>query len=128
MAAINPVNVPLSLQQVRQDALLQQANSFNGATSDAKIQKGAKEFEALLLGSWLQQAEHSFASVPGGDDGDDSQRDQVMSFGVQSLSTYLAGTGKFGIAQMIAKSMEQKADNAAGHTTSAAPAGKQKPG
>ena len=117
MAAISSVNVPLSLQQVRQDALLQQAKDFNGTTTDAKIQKGSKQFEALLLGSWLQQAEHSFASVPGGGD-DDSQRDQVMSFGVQSLATFMAGSGKFGIAQMVAKAMEQKADKAAGHTAS----------
>jgi Rod binding domain-containing protein len=111
MAAINSVNVPLSMQQVRQDALLQQAKDFNGTTTDAKIQKGSKQFEALLLGGWLQQAEHSFASVPGGDD-DDSQRDQVMSFGVQSLATFMAGSGKFGIAEMVAKVMEQKAHTA----------------
>lgn len=114
MAAISSVNVPLSLQQVQQNALLQQANDLNGTTTDAKIQKGSKQFEALLLGSWLQQAEHSFASVPGDDD-DDSQRDQVMSFGVQSLATFMAGTGKFGIAEMVAKAMEQKADRT-GHT------------
>jgi Rod binding domain-containing protein len=112
MAAINSVNVPVSMQQVGQDALLQQAKDFNGATTDARIRKGSKEFEALLLGSWLQQAEHSFASVPGGDDGDDSQRDQVMSFGVQSLATFMAGSGKFGIAEMVAKAMEQRADKA----------------
>jgi Rod binding domain-containing protein len=118
MAAINAVNVPLSLQQVQQDSLLQQTKDPKGATTDAKIQKGSKQFEALLLGSWLQQAEHSFASVPGGDDGDDSQRDQVMSFGVQSLATFMAGSGKFGISEMVAKSMEQKADKAAGQTAS----------
>jgi Rod binding domain-containing protein len=116
MAAINPVNVPLSIQQVRQDALLQQAKDFNGTSTDAKIQKGSKQFEALLLGSWLQQAEHSFASVPGGDD-DDSQREQVMSFGVQSLATFMAGSEKFGIAEMVAKAMEQKAHQA-GHGAS----------
>jgi Rod binding domain-containing protein len=127
MAAINSVNVPLSMQQVGQDALLQQAKNFNGTTTDAKIQKGSKEFEALLLGSWLQQAEHSFASVPGGDDGDDSQRDQVMSFGVQSLATFMAGSGKFGIAEMVAKAMEQKADKA-GQAASDPSAETKKPG
>jgi len=116
MAAIDSVNIPLSMQQVRQDALLQQAKDFNGASTDGKIRKGAKEFEALLLGSWLQQAESSFASVPGDDD-DDSQRDQIMSFGVQSLATFMAGSGKFGIAEMVAKAMEQKADKA-GHAAS----------
>jgi hypothetical protein len=32
-------------------------------TDAAKIDKGAKEFEAVLVGSWLQQAEQSFATV-----------------------------------------------------------------
>ena len=126
MAAINSVNVPLNMQQVKQDSLLQQAKDFNGASTDAKIQKGSKQFEALLLGSWLQQAEHSFASVPG-DDGDDSQRDQVMSFGVQSLATFMAGSGKFGIAEMVAKAMEQKADKAE-HTASDVSVERKKPG
>jgi Rod binding domain-containing protein len=126
MAAINSVNVPVSMQQVGQDALLQQAKDFNGTATDAKIRKGSKEFEALLLGSWLQQAEHSFATVPGGDD-DDSQRDQVMSFGVQSLATFMAGSGKFGIAEMVAKAMEQKADKA-GQTASDPSVEAKKPG
>jgi Rod binding domain-containing protein len=126
MAAINSVNVPLSMQQVGQDGLLQQAKDFNGTTTDAKIQKGSKQFEALLLGGWLQQAEHSFASVPGGDD-DDSQRDQVMSFGVQSLATFMAGSGKFGIAEMVAKAMEQKADTA-GHAAPDPSVETKKPG
>ena len=128
MAAINAVNVPLSLQQVQQDALLRQAKDVNGTSTDAKIQKGSKQFEALLLGGWLQQAEHSFASVPGGDDGDDSQRDQVMSFGVQSLATFMAGSGKFGISEMVAKAMEKRADKAAGPTASDPPAETKKPG
>jgi Rod binding domain-containing protein len=125
MAAVNSVNVPLSMQQVQQDGLLQQAKDINGTTTNARIQKGSKQFEALLLGSWLQQAEHSFASVPGGDD-DDSQRDQVMSFGVQSLATFMAGSGKFGIAQMVAKAMEQKVDKAG--NTAADPVETKKPG
>jgi len=40
-------------------------------TTDQKIEKSAKEFESILLGSWLQQAEKSFGSLPGGDDEDD---------------------------------------------------------
>lgn len=127
MAAISSVNVPLSLQQVRQDALLQQAKDFNSTAADAKIKKGSKEFEALLLCGWLQQAEQSFASVPGGDDGDDSQRDQVISFGVQSLATFMAGYGKFGIAEMVAKAMEQKVDKGTAHTAVDPPIETSKP-
>jgi len=35
--------------------------------NSAKIQKSAREFEAVLLSHWLEQAEQSFASVPGSD-------------------------------------------------------------
>ncbi len=34
------------------------------SSNSAKIQKSAREFEAVLLSHWLEQAEQSFASVP----------------------------------------------------------------
>ena len=62
----------------------------------AKIDKGAKEFEAILVGSWLQQAEQSFATVPGTDDDDqDVGRDSMMSLGVQTLATSMARFGGY---------------------------------
>ena len=73
--------------QPARTALLQQIQSAAGSGDDAKIEKGAKEFEAMLLGSWLQQAEQSLATVPGADDDEDAAgRDQMMSLGVQSLA------------------------------------------
>ena len=36
-----------------------------GGTDNSKIEKSAKDFESILLGSWLQQAEQSFGSLPG---------------------------------------------------------------
>ena len=53
--------------------MVQQVKSSKGPNDDAKIEKGAKEFEAILVGSWLQQAQQSFATVPGADD---DQREQ----------------------------------------------------
>jgi Rod binding domain-containing protein len=100
-----------SMQQVREDQMLQQLKSQNGSAKDtAKIEKGAKEFEAMLLGSWLQQAEQSFATVPGADDDEDAAgREQMMSLGVQSLSQALANSGGIGIAKMITKALEATA-------------------
>ena len=40
-----------SLQQVREDQMLQQMKGQNGANDDAKIEKGSKQFEAMLLGT-----------------------------------------------------------------------------
>ncbi len=100
-----------SMQQVREDQMLQNLKSQNGNAEDtAKIEKGAKEFEAMLLGSWLQQAEQSFATVPGADDDEDAAgREQMMSLGVQSLSQALANSGGIGIAKMITKALEATA-------------------
>ena len=40
------------------DQVLRKASS--SAMEDARIEKSAKEFESILLGTWLQKAEESF--------------------------------------------------------------------
>ena len=52
---ILPVQPATALEKPKQD-------------DTAKIVKSSREFESLLLGNWLQQAEESFAKVPGIDD------------------------------------------------------------
>lgn len=97
--------------QAKEDGFLQQARSGQGVNDDSKIEKSSKEFEALLLEGWMQQAEHSFATVPGSEeDGDDQQRDQVMSFGVQALAKTIVQSGGIGIAKMISSSLHATAD------------------
>ena len=72
---------------------------------NAKIEKSAKEFESLLLSNWLQQAEESFAKLPGCDDAEDADagHDQLQGIAMQSLGTSLTVAGGIGIARMIAK-------------------------
>lgn len=110
-----------SALQTREDHMIQLAKSPTGLNDDAKIEKGAKEFESILVGSWLQQAEQSFATVPGADDDQDPGSQQMMSLGVQTLSTSMTAAGGIGIAKMIAKAMHAAADKNNGQT--AAPAG-----
>jgi Rod binding domain-containing protein len=95
---------------VNANKLLHQSAS---STENAKIEKSAKDFESILLGSWLQQAEQSFGSLPGGDDeGDaDSGKDQFMGMAMQSLGTAMTAAGGIGIAKMISKQLH-KADDA----------------
>ena len=96
--------------QSRETSLIQQMQSTL-PSNDAKIEKGSKDFESMLLSSWLQQAEQSFATVPGSeDDGEDQQRDQIMSFGVQALAGAIEADGGLGIAKMIAHAMHEAAD------------------
>lgn len=95
-----------NLMQSREDHLLKQMGSGGQNLDDARIEKGAKEFESMLLSTWLQQAEKSMATVPGAEDDEDAgARDQMMSLGVQSLSSALVASGGIGIASMITKAM-----------------------
>jgi Rod binding domain-containing protein len=110
---LSSLSAQVSALQSREDQTIQGIQSTKGTTDDAKIDKGAKEFEAILVGSWLQQAEQSFATIPGGDDdSEDVGKDSMMSFGVQSLATSLAASGGIGIGTMVAKALHATADKA----------------
>lgn len=99
----------IGLQQAQESQMLQQVKSATGTDQTAKIEKGAREFEAMLLSGWLQQAEKSLATVPGTDEDDDGDssggQDTMTSLGVQSLAGSLAASGGIGIGAMIAKAM-----------------------
>jgi len=83
----------------------------SAALEDAKIEKSATDFESILLSSWLQQAEQSFGSVPGGDDEDaDSGKDQYMGIAMQSLGASMTASGGVGIAKMISTSLHKAED------------------
>jgi len=112
---LGSLSTQTSLLQSREERMVQGFKSSKNATDSAKIDKGAQEFESVLMGSWLQQAEQSFGTVPGSDDDEDAAgREQMMSFGVQSLATSLAASGGIGIGKMIAKAMHARADKANG--------------
>jgi Rod binding domain-containing protein len=116
---LGPLSAQTGMLQLSEDRMLQGLKSRNSTTDAAKIDKGAKEFEAILVGSWLQQAEQSFATVPGTDDEDqDVGRDSMMSLGVQTLATSMAAMGGIGIGKMVAKAMHEAADKAEEQTTS----------
>jgi Rod binding domain-containing protein len=85
---------------------------------DAKIEKSSKDFESILLSSWLQGAEGSFAKVPGGDDDDDedSGMDQFQGIAMQALAGSMAANGGIGIAKMIAQSLRATEQAAPGET------------
>jgi Rod binding domain-containing protein len=109
-SAFGSLSPQTSVLQSRQDMMLRQVKSPAGASDDAKIEKGSTEFEAILVGSWLQQAEQSFATVPGADDDQDPGGEQMMSLGVQQLATAMAAHGGIGIGKMIAKAMHHNAE------------------
>ena len=102
------------------ETALQKGDS--AAATNTKIEKSAKEFESILLGSWLQQAEASFGSLPGGDDdGDaDTSKEQFQGMAMQSLGRSMTAAGGIGIAKMISTQLHkandaEKADAAKQH-------------
>jgi Rod binding domain-containing protein len=95
---------PLTAQA---DKLIRKAASPEA--DDAKIEKSAKDFESILLGSWLQQAEQSFGSLPGGDDEEDADpgKEQFQGIAMQSLGSAMTAAGGIGIAKMISKQLHK---------------------
>jgi Rod binding domain-containing protein len=76
----------------------------------SKIDKSAKDFESLLLGSWLQEAEHSFAKVPGTDEEENdggSTADMQEGMAMQPLGEAMAASGGIGIAHLISRQLHQ---------------------
>ena len=102
-----PVSGPLSAQV---DKLLQ--NVGTAAADNTKIEKSAREFESLLFGTWLQQAEQSFASVPGADEDDDADagKGQLQAIATQSLASSMTASGGIGIAKIVAASLHKAED------------------
>lgn len=102
-----------SLQDAQADKLVRRGkagvqSSGSPTAENAKIEKAGKDFESILLGSWLQQAEQSFAKVPGGDgedEDDDSGKDQFQGIAMQALAGSITASGGIGIAKMITSNL-----------------------
>jgi Rod binding domain-containing protein len=98
------------------DKLLHQTASLD--KNNSKIEKSAKDFESILLGSWLQQTEQSFGSLPGVEDDDaDSGKDQYSGIAMQALGTSMAAAGGIGIAKMISTSLHKAEAARVAHTS-----------
>ncbi|RXH57252.1 rod-binding protein [Granulicella sibirica] len=100
------------------DKLLKQTRSAatgdaSSSKEDAKIAKAGTDFESILLGSWLQQAESTFATVPGGDGEEDSDsgKDQFQGIAMQALAGSMTKSGGIGIAKMITQHLHSAADS-----------------
>jgi Rod binding domain-containing protein len=114
--------------QTETGRLLSQAEAGSSSKQDTKIDKAAQDFESILLTSWLEKAESSFGSVPGGGDDDSEDGDgdpgkgQLQAIAVQALGSALAADGGIGIARMIATHLKAAAHKQSA-ATSATPAG-----
>jgi Rod binding domain-containing protein len=107
----NPGIVNQSLSQARSEEAVQGLRNQAAKNNPVRIDKAARDFESVLVGHWLEQAEKSFATVPGTDpeQQNDSMHDQFQSIACQALAQGLSTTGGFGIAHMISKQLGEAA-------------------
>lgn len=124
MSGISLTNPSLAVQSLSQASVTQGIKDLKEKTSDKeKIEKSARDFESILIGQWLDQAEKSFATVPGSDpDQTDPGHDQLQGIATQSLAQAMAKSGGLGIAAMIAKGLEKNLDHASSTAQDAADA------
>ena len=121
---LNALSSQTGAMDAQADKLLKRAQATSSAglsgapSEDSKIKKAGSDFESILLGSWLQQAESSFATVPGGDGegDDDSGKDQFQGIAMQALAGSLTKSGGIGIAKMITQHLHSAADSQRAHT------------
>jgi Rod binding domain-containing protein len=108
----NPQIADQSLSQASSDEAIQNLRNRSAKDDPARIDKAARDFESVLVGQWLEQAEKSFAAVPGNDPDQqsDSAHDQFQSIACQALAQGLSRTGGFGIAEMVRKQLAATVD------------------
>ncbi|HEY1462905.1 MAG TPA: rod-binding protein [Terriglobales bacterium] len=114
MSGVSLTNSSLVVQSLSQASANQGIKDLKAKPSDkSKIEKSAHDFESILIGQWLDQAEKSFATVPGTDpDQTDPGHDQLQGIATQSLAQAMSKSGGLGIAAMIAKGLEKNLDKA----------------
>lgn len=93
------------------------------AAADPKLATAAKQFETVLLSQWLQDAESSFASVPGGDSDTDAGSDQLKGLATQQLATSFSASGGIGISKLVLGALTKVNEKEQGAAVAAATPG-----
>jgi Rod binding domain-containing protein len=102
------VSSVLDLNQQRATKL---AQSNRSPADESKMKKTASEFESILIAQWLQDAEKSFATVPGGDEEQqDPGHDQLQGIAIQHIAEAIAKSGGIGIGTMLTHFFERSQD------------------
>ncbi len=90
------------------------ASTPANVTEKARLARAATEFEAVLLGQWLDGAERSFGTVPGSEEDEDAGGEQMRGFAMQQLAHTLAAKDTLGIARLVQRGLEKAAAAGAG--------------
>jgi Rod binding domain-containing protein len=76
-------------------------NPVPSSSSNKRIAAAAQEFESVLVGQWLTEAESSFGTVPGSEQPDDPGASQMNEFAMQHLASEITKKGGIGIARLV---------------------------
>lgn len=77
------------------------------SASNTRLSSAAKEFESVLLGQWLKDAESTFGSVPGSEE-DDACGEQMKEFAMQHVASDITDRGGIGIAPMVERALAKQ--------------------
>ena len=100
------INSPASVPSFEAQIVQGSSPKLPGTNSKASdLSSKAKEFEAILLGQWLQGSATAFGSVPGGNEEEDAAAEQMKGFAFQHLASGLAEKGGVGIAKIVEKAL-----------------------
>lgn len=80
-----------------------QLRAMSTTAGGSAIEKPAREFEAILLTQWLQEAEKGFAKLPGDGEDEDPGADQFRSLALQAVAGTISKGPGLGIAAMIVR-------------------------
>jgi Rod binding domain-containing protein len=80
---------------------------INSVGNTARLSSAAKEFESVLLGQWLKDAESTFGSVPGSEESD-AGGEQMKEFAMQHVAGDIADRGGIGIAPMVERALAKE--------------------
>jgi flagellar protein FlgJ len=104
-------------------ALSPSAKAPNPHDSPEKIQKAAKDFEALLIGQMLKSVRES--SFGGGWGTSDQSGDVALDMAEQQLAQLMASNGGLGLAKVITQGLNNAVQN---HSHSPTPKPANAPG
>ena len=79
-------------------AVADKAGISQQGEASSRLVKATREFEAILLSSWLEKMQESFA---GSEDGGDPAHGTLASMGTQAIASALSARGGIGIARML---------------------------
>ena len=132
MSTNNTIGSPITLADVQST---QASSKLKGVPANpTKIEKSAHEFEAVLLSHWLEQAQQSFATVPGSEEDENKApgHDEMLGIAMQAIGTSLSGkSGGLGIASLVTRYLKiasEKQQNNANVTKDLQDTGSAQPG